>query len=391
MKKSLIKLMVILMLSSIMTSCKTRSTSPSDISTNISNSHSNLYSSALSPNDIILPLFDTDTIHTNLLNGRDACRSILENAEQDENGFPTEQQFEQMLQKVANLGIPVCSRQKQSFDMKNFEQIISFFEDMNNNQDCQISIYAISQIDISAKSFLYNNGQIYMYDTYLFFNSKNQDNILSISHVKKLELTKHGHLLYHAIDAEGKDESGGYCVIPHGDDLRQLRQKYIDPVGYMGKILTENWDENNLFNLDWEELYARLYYWRHYSSISTDFPRNEMEDTPIIVPAAFVEPLLQDYFAIRINDLHTLEYYDPEQNAYNWKPTINSSLSFLVPEVIESQENKDGSLTLTVGALDLENGKEYICISKLTVVPKTGNHFTYISNRTNCNNISAQD
>lgn len=149
-------------------------------------------------------------------------------------------------------------------------------------------------------------------------------------------------------------------MLAHGDELRELRRTYIDTMRYSASgALLVNWDKDALSKLNWEFLFDTLCSSTKGGSLSEIYTAPDpIDDYRRAVPAAEVESLLQSYFPVTTDTLRGLKRYDATRQVYAWAGFMGGGYS-PAPEVIRAEQNPDGSLTLTVGALSFEFGEEY--------------------------------
>lgn len=369
----------------VLSGCTNRMPSPEHLSVS-SAAPASLDSQDEKPEESELPLdetpLDETMIQVDLEFFFGECIRIFNDTKLAEKGYPnpTREEHRRMQEIVAMYDVPVVARHH---DMQNYEQVLEFYSDAKAGKDAQVTIYSILDYAVYADVFIATGGKISHTMATMNFGSRNLPLVTRTIEVSKFELTESGHLLYTAsAGGDTEDYHGGFCVPPHGDELRELRRTYVDPVGYSpGGVLNANWDKDHLSKLNWEFLFDTLCKTQKGGFISDlytePYPGDEYRRG---VPATEVESLLQSYFPVPTEMLHALKRYDPEQDVYAWTGFMGGGFN-PTPEVICAEQNSDGSLSLTVGALSLEFGEEYASTSLLTVMPQPYGSFQYLSNK----------
>ena len=79
--------------------------------------------------------------------------------------------------------------------------------------------------------------------------------------------TEKGYLFleeYHPPGFDGAPGETGFRVQPLDKTCRELNRKYVMPLGYaLNNLLITNWDNQNYTELDFYDLYEKMYYMKY--------------------------------------------------------------------------------------------------------------------------------
>jgi hypothetical protein len=299
---------------------------------------------------------------------------------------------------IAALGFPV---RKQQEDMRNYQQVVTFFEELRGGGDARVVILSVVGYESVAV-----NVTVYGQDEAgLFYHSASVEQndelawetfIYERSPLMMLELTPNGNLMYNQNESFEQGDGFGFRVIPQEQKYTDAYWKYVWPVDVQSAgVLSDSWNmQAGLDTLYWELIFEA--FWQHenkqilvsegspyYTPITTEFGADQVA----VVPADVVEGTLQRYFDVSADVLHEMhnpydgtKRYDPETGAYTiwgfrgggYKPTL---------EVSAITDNPDGSITLDIMNVALEFGDDGHVMSYLTVMPEPDGSFHYIGNQ----------
>ena len=167
----------------------------------------------------------------------------------------------------------------------------------------------------------------------------------------------------------------------------ELCEKYVSPIGYARcDLLKRGWRAGELSAIDIGGAYDRLFYleqginlWEEGSGIAVDEFTGEVH-----IPAGDFISLLCRYLPLSAGELTERAEYHAESGEFCF--SIPADQSFFdspqpTAEVVSCTENPDGSLTLTIDEVFLDQGTDRVCGSELTIMPDSGGSFCYLSNK----------
>lgn len=167
-------------------------------------------------------------------------------------------------------------------------------------------------------------------------------------------------------------------------EMYDLCRTYVSPVGYqLVNLFLVDWTEEEPEAVSFNDLFDSLYE-REYGEQPSEQDYTWSGDVANI-PAALFEQVVAERFAIPLERLRQLAYYDEDTDTYPWRPMFGDDVtawnwSFCEPEVVQSKENSDGTLTLTVQVYSSEHMTNNLFSHELCVRPMADGSFQYVSN-----------
>ena len=131
--------------------------------------------------------------------------------------------------------------------------------------------------------------------------------------------------------------------------------RYILPVSYFcNNLFLTDWDAGSMDRIEFNDLYEFLYEMKYGEKMDEEAAAGG-------IPKAQFEEVVLTYFDISVEKLETYARYDPENGVYPWEPIgpWNRVQQFQpFPEVVKCTENGDGTRTLYVEAVFVEEGTD---------------------------------
>lgn len=167
-------------------------------------------------------------------------------------------------------------------------------------------------------------------------------------------------------------------ILPLDEKCRELGNTYILPVSYFcNNLFLTDWDENNMENIEFNDLFDFLYEMKYGVKMDEEKYRNG-------IPKAEFEDVVRTYFDVSVEKLEIYARYDPENRVYPWEPIgpWNRVQQFQpFPEVVKCTENGDGTRTLYVEAVFVEEGTDCSFKHEVTLREADG-RWIYLGNKT---------
>ena len=171
------------------------------------------------------------------------------------------------------------------------------------------------------------------------------------------------------------DQHVFYRVRPLEERCRKACKQYIQPVGYFcNNLFLTNWDETNMESVHLNDLYDFFYEMKEKKEIE------EIEREGILKEE--FEEVVTSFLPLSVEEIEKYACYDKESGMYPWEPIgmWNREQQFLpFPEVVNYEENEDGTITLTVDAVFFEEGTDCSFRHKVTIREEEGT-WKYIKN-----------
>ncbi len=159
---------------------------------------------------------------------------------------------------------------------------------------------------------------------------------------------------------------------------------YILPTGYGGNnLFLENWDGEDYGEMNFYDLFDAWYPCVYGKPLPYTADENCNIETVYRIPAKEFEAVIQAYLVVDREVLRENAGYFPEDHTYEYRPRglYGCWQTDIFPEVTDGRENEDGTLTLTVRAVDPGERKAAVFTHETVVRPLEGGGFQYVSNR----------
>ena len=167
-------------------------------------------------------------------------------------------------------------------------------------------------------------------------------------------------------------------ILPLDEKCRELGNAYILPVSYFcNNLFLTDWDENNMENIEFNDLFDFLYEMKYGVKMDEEKYRNG-------IPKAEFEDVVRTYFDVSVEKLEIYARYDPENRVYPWEaigPWNRVQQFQPFPEVVKCTENGDGTRTLYVEAVFVEEGTDCSFKHEVTMREADG-RWIYLGNKT---------
>ena len=300
----------------------------------------------------------------------------------------TDETILELQKKLMEMGYPVVTLVTYS-NMENYESVDSFLEDCASGKSGSIVIYEIHDDGaIGRMKFIYDGTDMYIVSTGSVWNENGKSRMSYISHtrIKEWEYTEKGWFCYELCVPEPPKVTeivDGSCLIrvkPMTEEQREMSERCVRGLGYQGNnILCSNWDADHMEELDFNGMYEYLYAMKYGDKFNS-------EDYPDGIPKEEFESLIMEYLPITAEQIREYAVFDEENQIYYWARLgcFNYAPTFFgtsLPEVVNINENEDGTITLTVEAVcDMVICDDAVITHELTVRFAEDGSFQYLGN-----------
>ena len=174
----------------------------------------------------------------------------------------------------------------------------------------------------------------------------------------------------------------GIRVRPLDSDCREYNRKYVMPIGYnRNNVLISDWSESDGFgSLNFYDLYDVMYRMKYGTEAPYPYAYTGAEYE---IPASEFDSVLQSYLNISTDTIRSRTVYYPESGAYQYRPRGLEDAEYPYsphPEVTACETRADGTLKLTVQAVQTTKLTDQAVVSELVVRPLPDGSFQYVSN-----------
>ena len=312
-------------------------------------------------------------------------RSLYEEAVK-ENTLETLELQQKIIEYFGNIGYAAVDLDNQ-VDMVNYQQVEEFCGKAEQKKSGEITIFSVmnggnfvrydmqtdqGKVDVIVSSLKWKNG------------SPNSDYYHEFE-AYTWKYTGKGYFFieeYHPSGFDGAPGQTGFRVKPLDQACRELNRKYVLPMGYeLNNLLIVDWNEQDFTNLEFYDLYERMYRLKY----GTDVPyESEFGEDEYEVPKDEFEQVIQTYFQISSENIEKNAVYYPERKTYRYRPRGMYDYEFPYepyPEVVSYEQQEDGTIKLLVEAVWVRKELDHAICSELVVRPLKNGQFQYVSNR----------
>lgn len=330
----------------------------------------------------------------------DACRDIYANADKGGgiNVTLSAVTVGEMMSAIAGLGYSVCDSTN-SLNMMCYEPLDAFGKSIGSKGSINGQYFTVYNDGHLSLFQLYRDNDIW----YLLSMSGawNEDNSLRIVSegryaVDEVKYTAKGWLVYRRdtsdYDENQKSNTDAYTmirVLPYDSELRMLAARYVEPIGYLeNNLFITDWSSPNFGPIDFNTLYAYLFGMYNGTEMLSSYNIRSYYKSIggsrlYLIPAETFETTVQNYFEIDSSTLKAISDYSWSRGGYLFlgynRDYYNVTPRTPEPEVVGCADNGDGTITLTVDAVNYWYGTDCAFRHYLTVRPENGG-FKYIAN-----------
>lgn len=259
--------------------------------------------------------------------------------------------------------------------MENAEQLEAFYTDYQANRDAQVTVFTIN-VDgtIDAFTFLHREGRLQTRYIEIEWDHNGKPKIKDriCRDLSEITLTPKGYFIYSYKQTSQYDTLCQYWrIYPLSDRYRELTEKYIFGLSYVNyNILMTDWDSRNAKDILMPCMYEDL------CRIHTG---KEPEVKNGRIPAAQYEEVMTTYLPVTREQVQQLCGYDAKTDSYPYEMIFPRQYPPF-GEVVDYTENTDGTITLTVDAVWIEQGTDCAFTNTIVVQPFEDDTFRYLSN-----------
>mgnify|MGYP005798912883 FL=1 len=246
------------------------------------------------------------------------------------------------------------------FNMLNYEKTDECLRDAVNGKSSETEFF---QITTSGRIMYFGLESKQKNLVVTYANAAFNKNLeLHIQQMEKFKVydwsyTEKGWLIWEKALSQNHemDMHSFFRILPLDEKCRQLGNEYIRPVSYFSNnLFLVDWDGSSLDKIEFNDLYEFLYKIKYGESVNTDDIQNGIGKEDF-------ENVIRTFFDISAEELEKLAGYDFDKGLYPWEPIMawNHVKQFQpFPEVVKCVDNQDGTYTLYVEAVFVEEGKD---------------------------------
>lgn len=284
----------------------------------------------------------------------------------------TTQQCQKAVSLLGKLGFVSTS---DGLSMENAKQLETFYADYRENREAQVTVFTVNNNgSLDALTFLHRDGglQTYYIGVSPSANGKPQTTDRRIRNLEKAELTPKGYFIYAYKELPQYAALCQYWRIrPLSEKCRELTEKYLSGLSYVNyDMLVTDWDSRNAESI----LNPCMY---------EDFCRIHTGKEPEVkngqIPAGRYEQIMTHYLPVTSAQVKKHCGYDETTDSYPYEMTLHRQYPPF-GEVTDYKENADGTITLSVDCVWIEQGTDCAFVNTIVVRPFSDGSFCYLSN-----------
>lgn len=273
------------------------------------------------------------------------------------------------------------------YNMKNYEKMDRFLQNCGQGREGCITEYELSEDGgIVRKKFIFDGTDMYL----LAASASWKDDAavlgeITYTRIREWTYTRKGWFFYELCAPEYPEVTEPIYsramlrVLPCDEEYAETARKWLKSIGYNGNnLLCSDWDAEHMEDLDYNGLFEYLYELEYGRTPDT----SRYADG---IPGEEFEKLMTRYLPVEAEQVREYASYDAERNTYDWirLGVGNRTLGVLVsclPEVVDMQDNGDGTVTLTLDAVCESTGDDAFLAHKLTVRFEGDDDIKFLSN-----------
>lgn len=316
----------------------------------------------------------------NLMEG---ARELYENAAENSQLHGLEFQ-KQVIEYLGKKGYPAVDINNQ-IDMIHAEQVEAYCEKAKQGKQAEVSIFLVTEEGSVVRYELNTNGEEMdaIVSTVRWTDNKPCMDYYHEFRVHSWKYTEKGYFFieeYHPPGFDGTPGQTGFRVKPLAQELRELNQKYVLPIGYqLNNMLITNWNEQDYSKLNFYGLFELLY----PSVYDQDIPYIAEEGAEYQIPKDEFEKIFYTYFHIEPEQIRENADFDVNTQSYRYRPRGLYDCEFPYgpyPEVVSCEELEDGKLKLNIEAVWERKMLDQVFKSELIVETAEDGKIRYVSN-----------
>ena len=276
---------------------------------------------------------------------------------------------------------------KDQVDMVHSEQVETYCEKAKRGESADVVIYSVIEQGGVVRYELHTDGDDMdaIVSTVRWTDNKPCMIYYHKFKVHSWKYTEKGYLFleeYHPPGFDGAPGETGFRVQPLDKTCRELNRKYVMPLGYaLNNLLITNWDNQNYTELDFYDLYEKMYYMKYGKQVpyEANYGGAEYE-----VPKDEFEEVIKTYLPFSNSEIEKGTFYNSDNRTFRYRPRGLYDCEFPYepyPEVISYEKLQDGTLKLTIEAVWEIRMLDQAITSELMIKPMEDGSFQYLSNK----------
>lgn len=294
--------------------------------------------------------------------------------------------YQEIISRLGDAGFCAADTDSQ-INMENSDQLENFLTDAQSGRTAEASTLLVTQgAGIVYYKFHTQEGDLHVQRCTLYWeNESAKAGYYEAFTAEKWLYTENGWFFFDQYRMPGYDGPPGEIGIrvkPLDSECREYNRKYVLPVGYnRNSMLIIDWSESDGFGtLNFYDLYDLMYRMKYGTEAPYPYAYTGAEYE---IPASEFDSVLQSYLNIHTDTIRSRTVYYPERGTYQYRPRGLEDAEYTYgpfPEVTARETQPDGTLKLTVQAVQVTNFTDHAITSELLIRPLPDGSFQYVSN-----------
>lgn len=324
----------------------------------------------------------------------ETCRKLYENT--------TEESLSDDLEVIRGIvsglgeeGYTAIDGQNQ-IDMTEPEQVIRFCEKADRKEEAELVIVEVTdRYSLALYNLKTRDGNVNVEKSCYRYEKGEMQQVFTGGFAADFwQYTEEGYLMFsgtyfseekYVLTLSDGEEHAAFRVQPLDEKCRELNRKYLLSAGYeKNNLFLTDWKETDFGNLDFYDLYDLFYEKVNGKKMPYIMDDNLSAGAVYEIPGDEFERVIMTYFNIDSETLQTKTIYDSENGAYEYRPRgfyETEYPEYPYPEVVEYEENSDGTIKLTVHVVFPYEGLSKVYAHEVVVRSMDGGNVQYVSNR----------
>lgn len=285
----------------------------------------------------------------------------------------SEEQVKEVVRLLGESGVVSVA---ENVNMENPEAIKEFYSSYLNKKDAMFTLFEVNSDGlIGVITFVYRQDKLQTYYVGVGWKEGGIPELRDtlVSNVAEIKLTEKGYFIhaYETVIAHASLRQY-WRTTPLSDECRELTEKYISGLSYVNyNMLVTNWDSSNVEDILMPCMFEDIY--RIHTGENLRVSGNDG------ISAEIYEEIMTTYFPVSIEQLRENCGYDESSNSYQYEMIFASPYPPF-GEVVDYNENADGTITLFVDGVWADYNSDYAFTNQIVILPLENGRFRYLSN-----------
>lgn len=282
---------------------------------------------------------------------------------------------EKRKQVVERLGEQGQISVSENHNMENYRGVVTFYQKYCAQQEGMVTVYLVDRDgELSVLTFLYRENRLQSYHIRIGWQQGGKPRIRNIvvNDLEEIKLTQKGYFIYtNRVTGMHSSLREYFRVQPLSDECRNLTEKYLYGLSYVNyNMLVTNWDSKNVENILMPCMFQDIY--RVYTGENFRAEHGR-------IPGEICEEIMTTCFPVSVEQLRRNFCYDSDTDSYEYEMILSKQFPPFA-EVVDYQQNVDGTITLIVDGVWADYNSDCAFVNQIVIQPFADGKWKYLSN-----------